>query len=244
VSAVRIETKALRDPRFAVLGKLLGTSRFDALGRVAAVWAYCTEKQARVLKSEFIDQIAEAEGFAAHLVAAELAESSDLGVRIKGTKGRIEWYARLKRGNSKGGRARSEKAKRDRSGRFQLTSSSPPAPASALSPSPSINTNTPLTPQGVVEIWNQHRGKLPACSRLNDSRSKQVRARLGENSDPEYWTSIVREIASNPFCQGKNDRGWVATFDYLIRERTHLQISERLSSRPAAALKPLSLEEL
>jgi hypothetical protein len=43
---VNIEQQAFTDPRFAHLGKLLKTSRHDALGRMALVWAAATERNA------------------------------------------------------------------------------------------------------------------------------------------------------------------------------------------------------
>lgn len=96
-------------------------------------------------------------------------------------------------------------------------------------------TNTPLPPKGLQAIWNEHCGNLPKAESLNPDRERQAKARTRENGDPAYWVGIVRAIAANPFCRGTNDRGWVANFDYLLRPRTHVQISERLKAGPPGA---------
>jgi len=115
MSSVRVEDEARKDPRFVLLGKRLGTSRQDALGRMIDIWAYCTEKQTRFLSALVIDTLAEIENFAKYLIDPEisLAETGqDSGlIRIKGTKGRIEWLSKLRKNSRKGGLARQAKAK-------------------------------------------------------------------------------------------------------------------------------------
>jgi hypothetical protein len=109
----RVDDRARKDPRFAILGKRLGTTRFDALGRMGEVWAYCAEHKAYVVPAHIIDVVAEFDGFAELICSPEvdLAEPSEGGVRIRGTKGRIEWLEKLRKNAKKGGRARaSQKA--------------------------------------------------------------------------------------------------------------------------------------
>jgi hypothetical protein len=78
----------------------------------------------------------------------------------------------------------------------------------------------------LVEVWNAERGPLPAVQSLTASRERHAKARLKEQPDLEVWRKVVRRIRDNPWCCGQNERGWVATFDYLCRAKTWLQYTE------------------
>jgi hypothetical protein len=77
-----------------------------------------------------------------------------------------------------------------------------------------------LTPRQLADIWNANKGDLPEVKRLGGKRERSARARLKENSDPEFWKAIVTMAATTPFFTGRNDRKWVANFDWLLREST------------------------
>ena len=113
MASIRLEDEARKDPRFGILGKRMGTSKFDARARMEELWAYCTEKQTYFLSAEIIDELAEFPNFS-HLICepeVSLAEACSEGIRIKGTKGRIEWIAKLRKNGKKGGRPRKTKTK-------------------------------------------------------------------------------------------------------------------------------------
>ena len=105
MASVRVEDEARKDPRIVILGKRLKTTKFDALARMIEIWAYCTEKQTYFLSGGVIDACAEFEGFAEIICEPEigLAEFTEKGIRIKGTKGRIEWLTKLRKQSKKGG---------------------------------------------------------------------------------------------------------------------------------------------
>ena len=78
----------------------------------------------------------------------------------------------------------------------------------------------------LVEIWNENRGTLPKVVGLSSSRRKQSHARWEENPDRSYWVSIIEKLKSSSFCNGKNDRGWRADFDFLVRPDTQHKVLE------------------
>lgn len=82
------------------------------------------------------------------------------------------------------------------------------------------DSETKLTPAGLLEIWNTNRGSLPEAKRMAGKRERSARARLKENSDPEFWKSIVKMAASNSFFTGDNDRKWKADIDWFLTEKT------------------------
>lgn len=121
MASVRVEQSAISDPRFELAAKRMGVSRHDILGRMMFIWEHCTEQQTYYLQPEVVDTIACFEGFSLIICdpIVSLAEATDKGVRIKGTKGRIEWLGRLRKGQKSGGKSRSKKAERNPNGTFQ-----------------------------------------------------------------------------------------------------------------------------
>lgn len=116
MASVSMEFSAYTDPRFKLLGKLTGTDHWAALARVSSLWMHCLERGSPVVRRDLIDALMEIEGYASALVSADLAEAIENdanSVRIRGTKGRIEW---LKKARVRQKRASAAaKAKRDSS---------------------------------------------------------------------------------------------------------------------------------
>lgn len=108
--SVRIEDDAFGDPRFQILGINMGLpvafAEDWARGAMARVWRHCTMRQTHVVSREVLCAIVREEKFADAVIASDLGEPSGDGIRIKGTRGRIEWLRKLKRNAQKGADAR------------------------------------------------------------------------------------------------------------------------------------------
>lgn len=80
-----------------------------------------------------------------------------------------------------------------------------------------------LSARNLFDLWNAHRGSLPGCVVLNETRRRKATARVTEKPDPAYWTTCVQKMAASSFClEGK----W-ATFDWLIaNDNNHVKVSE------------------
>lgn len=130
-ASVRIEDEAFADARYDVLAGLLDTSKYDALGRMAYVWRWCTQRRTYVVPSSLLEVYFDDPS---DLIRADLAEEVDGGYRIKGTRGRIEWLSNLRKSSKKGGVANRAKwlSKRKANGQ---PDASPPSPAPAPAPS-------------------------------------------------------------------------------------------------------------
>jgi hypothetical protein len=135
--SVRIEDEAFSDRRYDVLARILGLPDADcARGKMAAVWRQCTQQQTHILSGEMVREILGENGPDA-LVLSTLGEIVDGGIRICGTRGRIEWLAKLRKNARKGGNARAAKRlpKRQPIGTSAHNpDTSPPAPAPAPAP--------------------------------------------------------------------------------------------------------------
>ena len=85
--------------------------------------------------------------------------------------------------------------------------------------------NSSVAPEGLMEVWNSNRGELPKALAMSPGRTRAAKARLSERSLDE-WQNVIQRIANSPFCLGRNERGWVASFDWLLRPDTALRVLE------------------
>jgi hypothetical protein len=69
-------------------------------------------------------------------------------------------------------------------------------------------------------LWNIHSKKFPKVKACGAQRKKQAEARWRENPSEEYWVDVITRLNASEFCNGKNERGWVADFDFLIKPET------------------------
>lgn len=86
-----------------------------------------------------------------------------------------------------------------------------------------LPTEVGLPPLAI--LWNNHSGKLPKVIKTNRERSRKSNIRIKDHSTDE-WIHIFNKIANNPFLNGKNDRGWKATFDWILQPETSLKVLE------------------
>ena len=83
-----------------------------------------------------------------------------------------------------------------------------------------------LQPEHVVEVWNAmaERTGLPRVRRLTDTRRKQLKARIRENTLDE-WTEAIAAIERSDFCRGEKT-SWRADFDFLLQPKSFTKLIE------------------
>lgn len=98
----------------------------------------------------------------------------------------------------------------------------------------------------LAQIWNDNVTKLPKIKRCDGNRLKAARARYAAEADTAFWEAMVKKVNESDFCNGNNERKWVATFDWFIRPDTVQKVYEgKYDNRlPGAPVKPISIEEL
>jgi len=77
----------------------------------------------------------------------------------------------------------------------------------------------------LAELWNQNCGQLPKVKTTVNGRMRCARARWPDRT-PEEWILIIERIRASDFCNGKNQRGWKADFDFLVRPDTWTKVIE------------------
>jgi hypothetical protein len=86
----------------------------------------------------------------------------------------------------------------------------PPPPPSAPS--------TPIDFEKLVRWFNETTGGVFGSVRLpiGEPRKKLLRARIAERGEESFY-EVVNNAMNSHFLRGQNNRGWMATFDWLIK---------------------------
>lgn len=161
-ASVRIEDEAFSDVRYDVLAKTCQLADADhARGKMAKLWRQCTAQRAYVLPVSLVESVLGGQAVDG-LCISGLGEAVAGGIRICGTKGRIEWLAKLKKNAAKGGKVKA--AKRQDGGKQEAAKSVPPPfpPSPSPAPSPAQRSQRESPPASVQTGTGNPAAKLTA----------------------------------------------------------------------------------
>lgn len=207
----------LDDPRFIALGMLIGMDEFAAIGRMGKIYKYCTDRQTYSVPKLMIHAITRIENFADHMIASGLGEEFGDEIRVKGTKGRIEWLRKLRQNGKRGGRPKK-----------------PEVNQSETNIEPSANPLT-ITPSKAITLTRSSRRRKNAApadgptpgSRVWDAYSAAFKTRWGD--DPP------RNAEANSLCKrlvdklGVDDAPSVAEFYVAHRDALYVKAMHPLT---------------
>lgn len=88
-------------------------------------------------------------------------------------------------------------------------------------------TTKPLTKREVMEAWEDRLVPLgfPRIAKMTGDRERKLNARL-KDSTLEEWQRAMDALERSKFCQGENDRGWWADFDFLVSPKSFTKLLE------------------
>lgn len=77
----------------------------------------------------------------------------------------------------------------------------------------------PPTPyEKIKTLYNTFCLSLPQVRAMSEKRKRHLRARWRQFAcDLTAFEEVFRKVEASEFCKGKNDRGWRADFDWLIK---------------------------
>ncbi len=81
----------------------------------------------------------------------------------------------------------------------------------------------------IVELYNTYCDRLVPCKQLTSGRRRALRARWRQKrkwQSLDWWRRYFEYINSVNFLCGENDLGWVANFEFVIKESKFLKIVE------------------
>ncbi len=190
-ASVRIEDEAFNDDRIAVLGDLLGTSRYDALGRLAYLWRQATAMGSAVLSDELVARHVDPD----KLIKAGLGARHKCGVLLRGASDRVMWLKEKREAGKENGKKGAQFG--SLGGRPRKTPKKPgmgvsaepsmgvrenPPPAPAPAPAPARSQILPParmdpTENGVVRrVWGKY---LDTFNRLRPADMPPMQDRIG-----------------------------------------------------------------
>ena len=78
----------------------------------------------------------------------------------------------------------------------------------------------------MMEWWNEiTQPPISRCNGLNEKRKVSCR-RVLQESDEAHIKEAFQTVNASKFCRGENDRGWRASFDWVIQPDSILRILE------------------
>jgi hypothetical protein len=77
-----------------------------------------------------------------------------------------------------------------------------------------------------AETWNRERRALPLIFGVGKTRAKKLEARRAEPFWVANFEAAVKKAAASDFCNGKSERGWRASFDWLLQPDTVTRLME------------------
>lgn len=77
----------------------------------------------------------------------------------------------------------------------------------------------------IKDIYNQHCHNLPQVQKLTDKREKAIDKFLKEFTE-EQFIEICKIANYTDFLIGKNDKGWKADFDFLMKPDKAINVLE------------------
>lgn len=81
--------------------------------------------------------------------------------------------------------------------------------------------------QTIVDLYHAILDDLPRVEKLTEKRKKSLRQRWKNDlPDLDDWEAYFKDASKKPFLFGRNERGWVANFDFFIREQTITYMQE------------------
>lgn len=76
-----------------------------------------------------------------------------------------------------------------------------------------------------VRLWNAKK-VLPQVKSVSSGRATAIRARRRDQFWADNFSAALDKIISSEFCMGKNDRGWRADFDFVLRPDSVAKVME------------------
>ncbi|SNY19298.1 protein of unknown function [Orenia metallireducens] len=80
-------------------------------------------------------------------------------------------------------------------------------------------TSAPI--KKIFDLYNQICTSLPSARKLSDSRRRHIKARWEEEKDISVFEKVFKKAEASSFMAGKNNRGWVANLDWIVKNNTN-----------------------
>lgn len=77
----------------------------------------------------------------------------------------------------------------------------------------------------ILDIWNRLPNTIPKIQTIRGTRSTALRCRI-EEYGLDNVKKAIENISRSSFLQGKNDKGWIISFDWFIKPNNFVKVLE------------------
>ncbi len=234
-ASVRIEDEAFSDGRYDELAEYAGLADGDhARSKMEHLWRQCTIEKRYSLPAFLVTKHLGSRGVEA-IIRARLGEQNDDGtIRIRGTKGRIEWLDKLRKNGRKGGRPNKYQKKpngfdseKPNAPPLGFENQNPPAPAPALALKEDIASHEATPFEALADKVDAATGDV------GKQRAKPVRDRRKATAHPDHAAAVEAFDAYYRRTHGGSKPTWNGKTGSLIAGllRSHglVEIQRRLT---------------
>jgi len=115
-----------------------------------------------------------------------------------------------------------------------------------ITPLPPYGGSVKIPYQEIADLWNEVCGDTyKPVSQITDKRKQHIAARWKEHPDMNFWREVFTRLTTAKHCQGWNDRGWQADFDFLLQNNDkYVRLMEGKYDRPTGTPPPDILAKL
>ena len=78
--------------------------------------------------------------------------------------------------------------------------------------------------QAIKNLYNTCCPSLAKCTALSDARKKTIKARFSSGYTEEDFKTLFTKAEASSFLKGKNNRNWMANFDWLIKDANFAKV--------------------
>lgn len=99
--------------------------------------------------------------------------------------------------------------------------------------------------QQIVDDYNAICGtKLPRVTKLTDKRKRAIKTCFVQGFTVDLLKDAFRKAVSTPFLTGRNDRDWIANFDFIVKPDNLQKIIEGVYGVPEQQQHSYNLDAL
>ena len=91
---------------------------------------------------------------------------------------------------------------------------------------PPASPRSPIPYESIRSLYNETCVSLSQCKIMSESRKKAIKARYSSGCTLEDFETLFKKAEASSFLKGKNDRNWMATFDWLIKDANMTKVLE------------------
>lgn len=76
----------------------------------------------------------------------------------------------------------------------------------------------------IKAMYNELCPSFPSCVAMSDARKKAIKARFTSGYTMEHFRTLFLKAEASSFLKGRNDRNWMASFDWLIKDSSMAKV--------------------